>query len=269
MELLPLVEMFCRWELLEDCNDLQGLLVRFDSEAELESHELGRALLFMIRNDDSGLPTSSPRVHPGVTANVAADPFETVRERLAAVDSAIRTLQPQVLAFLGCGRLCAVPWNLLSAWNCAYVACRAGTSVPLQLCPPRCNILIQITVTWLICRFSSTMLQTFAPSQLALLEYHYSSVCCGVCMRSCCGVFSAKSFFLGACSTCLHCAIFLPQFLRGPRHAETCQTSASLHFSEVFPARSIADRPTLHASSCTYLHPPPASHHKGLPLSGS
>ena len=81
--------MFCRWELLEDCNDLQGLLERFDSEAELETHELSRALLFMIRNDESCLPTSSPRVHPGAPADNVADPFESVWERLAAVDSAI------------------------------------------------------------------------------------------------------------------------------------------------------------------------------------
>ena len=78
------MEMFCRWELLEDCNDLQGLLVRFDSEAELESHELGRALLFMIRNDDSGLPTSSPRVHPGVTSKHRRRP---IRDREGASGS--------------------------------------------------------------------------------------------------------------------------------------------------------------------------------------
>ena len=108
---------------------------------------------------------------------------------------------------------------------------------------------------------------------LLLRRLRFLSIITALCaVEFACGlavVFSVQSRFFCACSTCLHCAIFLPQFLRGPRHAETCQTSASLHFLEVFPARSIADRPTLHASSYTYLHPPPASHHKGLPLSGS
>lgn len=107
MEFFPLVEMYCRWELLEDCSDLQGLLLRSDLEAELETHELGRVFLYMVRNDDSGLPTSLPKVHPGAPIDIVADPFETMRERLAVVDSAIRTPQPQVLAFVGYNRLCA------------------------------------------------------------------------------------------------------------------------------------------------------------------
>ena len=56
MQLLPLVEMYCRWELEEDCSNLEALLLRFDSEAELESHELGCALLHMVRDDGGGLP---------------------------------------------------------------------------------------------------------------------------------------------------------------------------------------------------------------------
>lgn len=144
MELLPLVEMFCRWELLEDCNDLQGLLERFDSEAELDTHELGRALLFMIRNDKSGLPTSSPKVHPGAPAHNVADPFESVRERLAAVDSAIRTLQPQVLGFLGYSGFCAYLWEFRCACSCAYVLCHPGSSLPLAMCQRRCYLLIKI-----------------------------------------------------------------------------------------------------------------------------
>ena len=144
MELLPLVEMFCRWELLEDCNDLQGLLERLDSEAELETHELGRALLFMIRNDESSLPTSSPRVHPGPPADNAADPFESVRERLAAVHSAIRTLQPQVLGFLGYSGFCAYLWEFLCAFSCVPVLCHPGSSLPLAMCLCRSYLLIKI-----------------------------------------------------------------------------------------------------------------------------
>lgn len=146
MELLPLVEMFCRWELLEDCNDLQGLLERFDSEDELETHELGRALLFMIRNDESGLPTSSPRVHPEAAANNVADPFETVRERLAAVDSAIRTLQPQVLGFVGYSGFCAYMWGFLRACSCVSVLCHPSGSLALAEYQRRCYVLIQIHI---------------------------------------------------------------------------------------------------------------------------
>lgn len=92
MQLLPLVEMFCKWELQEDCSDLESLMHRFDSESELESHELGRSLLYMIRNDDAALPQffrHEPILVPG-------NPFAALRERLAAVDLAIHDLRPQV-----------------------------------------------------------------------------------------------------------------------------------------------------------------------------
>ena len=65
---------------------------RFDSEAHLESHELGRSLLFMVRDDGDGLD-SLPRLSP---INQPLDPFSVVRERLAAVDFALHGLHPQV-----------------------------------------------------------------------------------------------------------------------------------------------------------------------------
>ena len=92
VHLLPLVEMFCKWELQDDCSDLQSLMHRFDSESELESHELGRSLLFMIRNDDMGLHTLPQRS----TEDAPVNPFDAVRERLAAAELAIRALAPQV-----------------------------------------------------------------------------------------------------------------------------------------------------------------------------
>ena len=51
VQLLPLVEMYLKWELEnctkeEDCTNLRALMLRFDSETELESNELGRSLLF-------------------------------------------------------------------------------------------------------------------------------------------------------------------------------------------------------------------------------
>ena len=96
MQLLPLIEMYCRWELGEDCSDLRSLMLRFDSELELETHELGRSLLFMVRSDDASLYNLQPPV-----ASVAqVNPFDAVRERLSAVTFAIKGLQDQVLLVL-------------------------------------------------------------------------------------------------------------------------------------------------------------------------
>lgn len=92
MQLLPLVEMFCKWELQEDCIYLHALMLRFDSEEDLESHELGRSLLFMVRDEDGDL-NGLPALH---TIERAANPFEVVRERLAAVTLAIGDLRPHV-----------------------------------------------------------------------------------------------------------------------------------------------------------------------------
>lgn len=92
MQLLPLLEMYCRWELQDDCADLLALMHRFDSETELESHELGRSLLFMIRNDDAGMNGLPMHVRSSPRAN----PFDAIRERLATVDLAIRDLHAQV-----------------------------------------------------------------------------------------------------------------------------------------------------------------------------
>ena len=92
MQLLPLVEMYCKWELEEDCSDLRALMFRFDSEEELNSHELGRTLLFMLRDDDVGhdiFPHRDRNIH-------RSDPFEDIRERLQAADLAIHGLQSQV-----------------------------------------------------------------------------------------------------------------------------------------------------------------------------
>ena len=91
-QLLPLVEMYCKWELQEDCSDLLALMLRFDSETELESHELGRSLLFMIRNDGCGLDVP-PRIVPHA---VRPNSFNVVRERLQTAALAIQELRSQV-----------------------------------------------------------------------------------------------------------------------------------------------------------------------------
>ena len=88
MELLPLVEMYCRWELEKDCNDLRALMVRYDSELELETHELGRSLLFMLRNDDVDLDTL-PR---SMLLDAPANLFHDICDILAASAMEIRDL---------------------------------------------------------------------------------------------------------------------------------------------------------------------------------
>lgn len=67
-------------------------MLRFDSEALLETDVLGRALLLMVRDDDEGLQMSSRRLQ--VVAPV--DPFQAIRSRLSAVDIAFQGLQAQV-----------------------------------------------------------------------------------------------------------------------------------------------------------------------------
>jgi hypothetical protein len=104
MELLPLVEMFCKYELQEDCSNLGALMLRFDFEAQLQTHVLGRALLLMLRDDDAGLEMSSRRMQ----FQAPLDPFEVIRSKLAAVDTAFQTLQPQVHLGVVCSGACPV-----------------------------------------------------------------------------------------------------------------------------------------------------------------
>ena len=92
MQLLPLVEMFCKWELQEDCSNLRALMLRFDSEQHLETHELGRSLLSMLRDDDVCGDTVPQCIPPTALVN----PFGIVRERLAAAALAMRRLHSQV-----------------------------------------------------------------------------------------------------------------------------------------------------------------------------
>lgn len=90
MQILPLVEMFCRWELQKDCSNLRSLMLRFDSEVELNSHELGRSLLCMLRDDDIGLDG----LHIQEARDMQTNPFDELRSRLAAADFTIHSLRP-------------------------------------------------------------------------------------------------------------------------------------------------------------------------------
>lgn len=100
MALLPLVEMYCKWELEEDCSDLCALMHRFDDESVLETHELGRSLMLMLRDEDIGLPIVPPPLH----FVAAVNPFEAIRSRLHAVDNAFQGLRPHVHLVVVCSR---------------------------------------------------------------------------------------------------------------------------------------------------------------------
>jgi hypothetical protein len=120
-QFLPLVEMYCKYELQEDCGDLQALMLRFDSEAELESHALGRSLLFLVRDvdGDAGLELVSSRQHISAPAN----PFDAVRARLSNIDLAIRGLQTQVQLIVGFNPTCNLQLVNTMALNAQTAFC--------------------------------------------------------------------------------------------------------------------------------------------------
>ena len=124
MQLLPLVEMYCKWELQEDCTNLRALMLRFDSESELESHELGRSLLSMIRDEVDCHDHFPLRA----TLPPQSSPFDLVRERLAAAGLAIRNLHVQVQLVL------APPFDFNSAGPCGL---RLNMSLLILKCVKR------------------------------------------------------------------------------------------------------------------------------------
>ena len=73
-------------------------MLRFDFEAALESHELGRSLLLMVRDDDVGLQSLPPRQ----IAVSPVNPFDAIRARIAEVDHAFQSLHAQVQLHVDC-----------------------------------------------------------------------------------------------------------------------------------------------------------------------
>jgi hypothetical protein len=73
-------------------------MLRFNSEAALEAHELGRSLLGTVRDDDVGLRNLPPRQFAVSPVN----PFDAIRARLAKVDHAIHSLHAQVQLDVDC-----------------------------------------------------------------------------------------------------------------------------------------------------------------------
>ena len=138
MQLLPLVEMYCRWELEEDCSNLRGLMLRFDSESGLESHSLGCSLLSMIRDDGIDFDTLPPRMPIVAQLN----PFDTVRQRLATTALAIRDLHTQVYLVLASPpsrvlpNICVLTFRVavaLFATLCIHWVCNSYISAALWL----------------------------------------------------------------------------------------------------------------------------------------
>ena len=108
VQLLPLIEMYCKWELEEDCSNLWELMLRFNSEAELSTHDLGRSMLLMIHDDKVGMQILSPRVQMSTVDN----PFDAIKTRFAAIGSAFQTLQPHVHVVLELHFSCSISGHL-------------------------------------------------------------------------------------------------------------------------------------------------------------
>ena len=187
MQLLPLVEMYCRWDLQEDCSNLQALVQRFDSVSELESHDLGRSLLRMVRDEEDGLLAYSERRHVEPFPHLGTDPFGAVRARLASVDLAFQSLQAQVLIFVGYNIKCALgnEKNLRFGWHFDANHSNSVISVGVrQFCP---HVSIQI-------RFGGRFLD-FLCAHLCFLCFRVLCFCVLV-LCYCIGLSSVKRLFL-------------------------------------------------------------------------
>jgi hypothetical protein len=136
MQLLPLIKMYCKYVLQEDCTNLWGLIVRYDCEANLASHDLGRSMLAMLRDDDDGGPQILPaRVH--MTAPVS--PFDAIKTTLAAMDVALQTMHPQVHLALDVICLCSPAERSCCNLALRSICCRVGVCPSLfnaKLCSP-------------------------------------------------------------------------------------------------------------------------------------
>lgn len=126
MQLLPIVEMFCKYELQDDCSDLRALMLRFDSEKELQSHELGRALLSMIASEGDDLQC----LPPSLPIPPRPNPFQGVRERLDLAALAIMDLNAQVTCHRvlrmyvpTCRIVCSKTVNTIHVLSCDTMAC--------------------------------------------------------------------------------------------------------------------------------------------------
>lgn len=116
MQLLPLVEMYCKYELQEDCSNLWELMLRFDSEAALQTHGLGRSMLAMLRDEDAGLQI----LPPSLLLPPMFNPFDAIRTSLAAVDTAFHALRPQVLLAVEIPSSFSISWIFMLPLGTAF-----------------------------------------------------------------------------------------------------------------------------------------------------
>lgn len=146
---------------------------RFDSEFELETHVLGRALLLMVRDDDDGLGMSTRHVRVAAPMN----PFEAIRSRLSAVDVAFQGLHAQVHLDVVGTPDCIAPGMHTAAfvmamlffstlWPIKNVECT--TLFEIILCPP-CGVVSCLTLFFALRQFPSfCLLQAVSSAPLRI-----------------------------------------------------------------------------------------------------
>ena len=117
-------------------------MIRFDSEAQLQTHVLGGALLLMLRDDNAGLEMPAHRMQFEARVN----PFDAIRSRLSALDFAFQGLQPHVQLAVVCPSECTIAGMRMAAFAMAVVLLSAlWLTTPFKckqwfhiiLCPPR------------------------------------------------------------------------------------------------------------------------------------
>lgn len=156
VQLLPLIDMYCKYVLQEDNTNLWGLMVRFDCEADLASHDLGCSMLAMLRDDAEGRPEI---MRPRVLMIAAVSPFEAIRTTLAAMDVALQTMRPHVhldleITCLGspadhscsnlaplsvCSRAGVCPNFVNGKFSSSKTSCLFGRCVDCRTPPPACS----------------------------------------------------------------------------------------------------------------------------------
>ena len=102
-------------------------MVRFDCEAELSLHDLGRSMLAMLHADDDDTPRLLPA---GVHMPARVSPFDAIRTSLAAMDVTLQTMRPQVQLAVDATCLCSHEER-----TCCNVWHRALFVVSLVLAP--------------------------------------------------------------------------------------------------------------------------------------
>lgn len=186
VQLLPLIEMYCKWELQEDCSNLWELMLRFDSEADLATHDLGRSLLLMLHDDDAGMRIVPPRVQ----MSALVSPFAVIRTRLAAMGEAFQTLQPQVHQALEVQFLCSITKRLWCLWALHYSChhtglCPSGFIVKFYS-PMFCSPLVSVSIVplpLLACAFGISVLLISPAIRLSLFS-HRQPACLLPCLSA-------------------------------------------------------------------------------------